>query len=63
MARDYYETLGVAPDGFVEAYDAKYGWRMDPADPGTPLFVLHPRTVLSWDEAALAETMTRWLFE
>jgi hypothetical protein len=55
-------SLEAAPLGFVEAYDAKYGWRMDPADPGTPLFVLRPRTVLSWDEAALAATMTRWTF-
>ena len=47
--------LEAAPPGFVEAYDAKYGWRVDPADPGTPLFVLRPRTVLSWDEAALAD--------
>jgi hypothetical protein len=56
------ESLGVAPDGFVEAYEVKYGWRMDVADPGTPLFVLRPRTVLSWDEAELAATMTRWTF-
>lgn len=55
-------SLEAAPPGFVEAYDAKYGWRMDPADPGTPLFVLRPRTVLSWDEAELAATMTRWTF-
>ena len=27
------EPLAAAPDGFVEAYEAKYGWRMDPADP------------------------------
>jgi hypothetical protein len=54
--------LGAAPHGFVEEYEAKYGWRMDPADPGTPLFVLRPRTVLSWDEAELAATMTRWSF-
>ncbi len=56
------EPLGAAPDGFVEAYEAKYDWRMDPADPGTPLFVLRPRTVLSWDEAQMAATMTRWTF-
>jgi hypothetical protein len=56
------EPLAVAPPGFVEEYEAKYGWRMDPADAGTPLFVLRPRTVLSWDEAELAATMTRWSF-
>jgi hypothetical protein len=56
------EPLAVAPGGFVDAYEAKYAWRMDPADAGTPLFALRPRTVLGWDEAALAATMTRWTF-
>jgi hypothetical protein len=54
--------LEAAPHGFVEEYEAKYRWRMDPADAGTPFFALRPRTVLSWDEAALAATMTRWTF-
>ena len=54
--------LEAAPHGFVEEYEAKYGWRMDPAGADTPLFVLRPRTVLSWDEAELAATMTRWSF-
>jgi hypothetical protein len=56
------EPLAVAPDGFVDAYEAKYAWRMDPSDAGTPLFALRPRTVLAWDEAELAATMTRWTF-
>ena len=56
------EPLAVAPDGFVEAYEAKYGWQMDPTDPGTALLVLRPSVVLSWDEAALAASMTRWTF-
>ena len=56
------EALGAWPAGFVDAYEAKYGWRMDPADAGTPLFVLRPRAVLSWDEDELAATMTRWTF-
>jgi hypothetical protein len=55
-------ALDASPPGFVAEYEAKYGWRMDPADPGTALFALRPRTVLSWDEAQLAKTMTRWTF-
>jgi hypothetical protein len=55
-------TLDLWPEGFVDAYEAKYAWRMDPLDPGTLLFALRPRTVLSWDEAELAATMTRWTF-
>jgi hypothetical protein len=54
--------LDAAPEGFADAYEAKYGWRMDAAHPDTPLLVLRPRTVVSWDEAQLAATMTRWTF-
>jgi hypothetical protein len=35
---------------------------VDVSDPATPLFALRPRSVLSWDEAELAATMTRWTF-
>jgi hypothetical protein len=48
--------------GFVEGYEEKYGWRIDPADASTPLAALRPSVVLSWDEADLAGTMTRWTF-
>jgi hypothetical protein len=56
------EWLADAPDGFVAGYEDKYGWRVDPSDAGTPLLALRPRMVLSWDEAELAGTMTRWTF-
>lgn len=54
--------LDAHPDGFADAYEAKYGWRIEPGDPAMPVLALHPRTVLSWDEAELAATMTRWAF-
>jgi hypothetical protein len=56
------EPVAVAPNGFAEAYEAKYGWAMDPANPDTPLSALRPRMVLAWDEAELAASMTRWTF-
>jgi hypothetical protein len=56
------ERLADAPDGFVSRYEEKYGWRVDPSDAGTPLMALRPRVVLSWDEAELGATMTRWTF-
>lgn len=62
IAEGLVERLAAAPERFVEAYEAKYGWRMDTASPDTPLFALRPRTVLAWDEAELAATMTRWTF-
>jgi len=56
------EWLREAPSGFVSAYEEKYGWRVDPSNPATPALALRARTVLSWDEAELAGTMTRWTF-
>jgi hypothetical protein len=56
------EWLAEAPSAFVLEYESKYGWRVDPSDAGTPLLALRPRVVLSWDEAELAGTMTRWTF-
>ena len=56
------EWLQDAPPGFVEAYEQKYAWRFDPSDPETPLLALRARVVLSWDEAELGGTMTRWTF-
>jgi len=56
------EWLVAAPDGFVVGYEEKYGWKVDPGDPGTALLALRPRAVLSWDEAELGGTMTRWVF-
>jgi Pyridoxamine 5'-phosphate oxidase len=56
------EWLAEWPPGFVEGYEQKYDWRIDPADALTPPLALRPRVVLSWDEADLAGTMTRWTF-
>ena len=56
------QWLSDPPDGFVAAYEAKYRWRIDPADPTGALLALRPRSVLSWDEQRMPETMTRWSF-
>ena len=54
--------LEAAPPGFVEAYEAKYGWRVDPSDPGTPLFVAASAHGAELGRGELAATMTRWTF-
>jgi Pyridoxamine 5'-phosphate oxidase len=56
------EWLSEPPQGFAAGYEEKYGWQIDPADASTPLLALRPRVALSWDEAELAGTMTRWTF-
>jgi hypothetical protein len=46
----------------VEAYEAKYGWRLDPADPGMPFFELRPHVVLAWSAEDIRGTASRWQF-
>ncbi len=50
------------PDGFAEAYEAKYGIELDLADAGFAWFELAPAKAFSWDESAFVETAVRWRF-
>jgi general stress protein 26 len=50
------------PASFADDYQRKYEHRPDPADPGTPVFCLRPRKVLSWTEQEFPESATRWAF-
>jgi hypothetical protein len=56
----------LAPDDVrsevVEAYESKYGWRLDPADPGMPYYVLEPTVARTWLSADIRGTATRWEF-
>jgi general stress protein 26 len=47
---------------FAKTYPRKYDWQVDPDDPGTPVYAVRPSRVLSWDEAAMGETIARWSF-
>ena len=60
-------TAAVLPgDGVpvevVDAYESKYGWRLDPADPGMPYFALTPRVARTWLGENVRGTAVRWLF-
>jgi len=46
----------------VDAYENKYGWRLDPADAGMPFFALTPRVARSWLAENVRGTAVRWLF-
>jgi Pyridoxamine 5'-phosphate oxidase len=50
------------PGSVVDAYEVKYDWRLDPADPGMPFHVLRPRHAVSWLASELRGTATRWEF-
>lgn len=52
------ETLSALTD----PYEAKYGYRMDFANPDTPMYVLRPELILAWLEADFPHTATRWRF-
>ncbi|HXG76343.1 MAG TPA: pyridoxamine 5'-phosphate oxidase family protein [Gaiellaceae bacterium] len=44
----------------AHAYEAKYGWRLDPTDAGMPFFALRPQVVLAWSAADVRGTAARW---
>jgi hypothetical protein len=45
---------------FVEAYDVKYGIRVDVDNPSFTVFVLRPSLALTWVEKDFPGTATRW---
>lgn len=44
----------------VEAYEAKYGFRPDPSNPGSAVYRLLPRVAYAWLEQDFTRTATRW---
>ncbi len=48
------------PAGFVDAYEAKYGFRLDGSNPAFAVYRLHPRTVYAWLEADFPRKATCW---
>jgi hypothetical protein len=53
---------GEVPAAVVDSYEQKYGWRLEPDDPGMPYFVLTPRRVLAWSSADIRGSSRRWSF-
>jgi hypothetical protein len=50
------------PDGFVDAYGAKYGHRVDTSDPMFGFYRVAPPRVLTWREADFPTSATRFTF-
>ena len=48
---------------YADAYDAKYGYRPDPAEEDSVVYVLRPRTAQTWTESGFPRNATRWQFE
>jgi hypothetical protein len=47
---------------YADAYEAKYQWRPDPADPETVTYLLCPQVAFAWLEEDFPGTATRWVF-
>jgi|SRR5579884_69793 hypothetical protein len=45
---------------FVDAYDAKYGWRVNPDDPNGLFYVVRARKAYAWHEKNFPESATAW---
>jgi len=53
----------AALEAVAQAYDEKYGYRIDLADESAPIFVVLPRSAYTWTERDFPRTATRWLFD
>jgi pyridoxamine 5'-phosphate oxidase-like protein len=51
------------PPTLADAFEKKYDYRLDPTDPGMPLYQLTPRVVRSWHAHDVQTTAMRWDFE
>jgi PPOX class probable F420-dependent enzyme len=52
-----------ALEHFVDAYEQKYGHRIELAQRKPSIFVLHPRIAHTWTEKDYPRTATRWVFD
>lgn len=55
-------TVDDIPTHFTRDYDKKYGFAVDPTEPGFGFFEVVPTKVFSWDEGKFVETAARWRF-
>ncbi len=62
-------TLEPVPDRamltgrFADAYEAKYHFRVDFANPGFAVYRLRPRVAFAWGEQDFPKSATRWRFQ
>jgi hypothetical protein len=52
----------AVPAEVVDAYETKYGWRLDPADPGMPYYALVPTVARTWRLPDIRSSATCWDF-
>ena len=47
---------------FVDGYEAKYGYRIEPGERAMGTWSVRPRVAFSWREADFPDSATRWRF-
>lgn len=47
---------------FIDAYDTKYGFRLDSSDLTYGVYALRPKVTMAWLEQDFPNTATRWRF-
>ncbi|HYU56652.1 MAG TPA: pyridoxamine 5'-phosphate oxidase family protein [Actinomycetota bacterium] len=58
-----HRAAGTSLASVADAYERKYGWRMDPEDPGMPFYSLEAQTALSWKARDPRGSAVRWRFD
>jgi len=53
----------LVPGPAIDAYEAKYGWRMDPADAGMPFLAFGPSLARAWSADDVRGSAVRWTFD
>jgi hypothetical protein len=53
---------GALLDRLVEAYEVKYGIRIEPSKRAKGIYAVRPRLVFAWREADFPDSATRWSF-
>jgi PPOX class probable F420-dependent enzyme len=56
-------TRSAWPGHVIDAYDAKYGYRIDTQNRDTSLFILRPTVAYTWTERDFTKTAARWSFD
>lgn len=57
------QAAGDVQPAVVDAYEVKYGWKLDPADPGMPFHALTPQLAFGWLATDVRQTASRWAFD
>ncbi len=50
-------------ESVIDAYEAKYAFRIEPANDDLGAYVLRPRVAQTWTESGYPKNAARWVFD